>query len=339
MQCPGILMRLTLEHGMTSLGVEYDKGTVERGKKKKKSPTPIEEGYEDENNKAMERADSTDDDGGDPKSSSSSSSVWGFAKFMANGVKQTIVQVVNKMEEMVDDGGELMHPKDPRPLCPEENQAILLMQSFCPRQSTPDPLVGTALAQGFSRCLPAKAPPVLTRSGVVPGDQARLPYKGMEAFCKQGVVRTIVYQNAEEYHNVIAQCQKLNLHDLSTTLSQDVLEEPQLVRFLKWWVRFCKIHHNTQHNNHIIISNAQGVDIKEKIRFFMDYKQDGDETLPVFPLGDFLFYLDKDKIRTGSGFSIDALPMPDSILPKAIQDMVSLRMLSDPIFQVTFFRI
>jgi hypothetical protein len=127
----GIFMRLTLEHGMTTLGVEYDKGAVERAKleqklltedeekKKKKSPTPIEEVEEEENNnsnnnsKTKERADSTDDGGGDPKSTSTSSAsaVWGFAKFMVKGVKQTIVQVVNKMEEMVDDGGELMHPR------------------------------------------------------------------------------------------------------------------------------------------------------------------------------------------------------------------------------------
>ena len=35
---------------------------------------------------------------------SSASSVWGFASFMAKGVKKTIVNVVNKVEEMVDDG-------------------------------------------------------------------------------------------------------------------------------------------------------------------------------------------------------------------------------------------
>jgi hypothetical protein len=315
----GILMRLTLEHGMSALGVEYAKGAVERAKldqkllkqdeTKQQQPASVEQ----ENDKTVERADSTEDDG------ASKSSVWGFAKFMAKGVKKTLVNVVSKVEEMVDDGGELMHPKDPRPLCAQEHQAILLMQSFCPRQSTPDPMVGTALAQGFSRCMPDNAPPVLTRSGVVPGDQARLPNKGMEAFCKDGVVRSIVYQNAEEYHNVIAQCRTLSLDDLSNKLAEDVLEEAQLIRFLKWWVRFGKIQQ---------ISISRGLDIKERIRFFMNYKEDGD-TLPIFMLKDFLFYLDKDKIRTGSSFTVDALPMPDSILPKMIHDAVSLRTLTD----------
>ena len=43
---------------------------------------------------------------------------------------------------------QLLYPADPRPLAAEEKQAIVLMSSFCPQQSTPDPAVGTALAQG-----------------------------------------------------------------------------------------------------------------------------------------------------------------------------------------------
>jgi hypothetical protein len=43
---------------------------------------------------------------------------------------------------------QLLHPVDPWPLSAEEQQAIVLMSSFCPQQSTPDPAVGAALAQG-----------------------------------------------------------------------------------------------------------------------------------------------------------------------------------------------
>lgn len=322
----GVLMRLTLEHGMCLLGVEYEKGAVERAKleqvllkqeeeklKRKQTSTKV---TPQPNEKKLETEESTEDD----TSSTSSSSVWGFAKFMAKGVKKKIIKVLNTVEEMVDDGGELLNPKDPRPLCPEEQQAILLMQSFCPRQSTPDPLVGTALAQGFSRCLPDRAPPVLTRSGVVPGDQARLPYKGMEAFCKEGVIRTIVYKNAEEYHDVIARCRELNVNDLAQKLGEDVLEEDQMIRFLKWWVRFGKI--NPQ------VARVRGIDIKERIRFFMDSKNTA-EGLPVHELKNFLFYLDKDKIRTSNGTSIDDLPMPEAMFPKKLQEAVGIRTLTD----------
>jgi hypothetical protein len=321
----GVLMRLTLEHGMSLLGVEYEKGAVERAKleqhllkqeeEKRKRKQTSTEVTPQPNEMKLEPEESTEDD-----TSSSSSSVWGFAKFMAKGVKKKIIKVLNTVEEMVDDGGELLNPKDPRPLCPEEHQAILLMQSFCPRQSTPDPLVGTALAQGFSMCLPDRAPPVLTRSGVVPGDQARLPCKGMEAFCKEGVIRTIVYKNAEEYHNVIARCRELNLDDLAQKLGEDVLEEDQMIRFLKWWIRFGKIAPQ--------VARMRGIDIKERIRFFMESKNTA-EALVVHELKSFLFYLDKDKIRTSNGTSIDDLPMPESIFPKKLQAEVGIRTLTD----------
>lgn len=326
----GILMRLTLEHGMNTIGIEYSKGAEERakleekllGEAQKKQPAPSVSGESSDNDdETVTTAEQTVSTEADDESNGKKSRMWGFAKFMAKGVKKTIVKVVNKVEDFVDDGGELIHPRDPRPLCAEEHQAILLMQSFCPRQSTPDSTVGMALAQGFSRCLPEKAPPVLTRTGVVSGDDARLPYKGIEAFCSDNVVRAIVYQNAEEYHKVIAQCQPLDLSDLGSKLSKDVLEEEQLIRLLKWWVRFSKIHGR--------ISSSRALDIKERVRFFMKYKEDS-ETVPVFQLRDFLFYLDSDRFRSGSGFSIDTLPMPDSMLPKVIQDVVTTRNLTDP---------
>jgi hypothetical protein len=324
----GILMRLTLEHGMSALGMEYEKGAVERAKM---DETFLKE--EGEKNHNHEDVDDTDNDNifekEDPNNyeASKKSTIIGFAKFMAKGVKKTIGKVKNKMEDIIDDGGELMHPRDPRPLCHEENQAIILMRSFCPRQSTPDPLVGTALAQGFSSCFSNKAPPVLTRSGVVPGDQGRLPYKGMESFCKEDVIRTIVYESAKEYHDYIAGCQALNLHDLSLQLKNNILEEKQLIRLLTWWVRFTKIHTH--------ISSIQGVEIKEYIRFILG-KNDDANALPILELRNFLFYTDKDKIHTGSGYTIEDLPMPESTLPKSIQDAVTTRLLTDQSLNVWF---
>ena len=346
----GIIMRLTLEHSMVALGIDYEKGAperkklemklmqeaeVEKKKKKKKNSGTVEQNKRDS---------SLADDGGvDDDTASTSmktaSTLFGFAKFMAKGVTKTIKKVVTNVSDLVDDtaggGGELIHPLDPRPLCAEEHQCILLMQSFCPRQSTPDPLVGTALAQGFSRCIQDRAPPVLTRSGVVPGDQGRLPNKGMEAFVDNDVIRTVVYQNAEEYHDVIAQCRKLTLDDLTQKLSEDVLDENKLIRLIKWWVKFNKVQS--------YVSTVQGAELKDEVRFFLENKnksgdqEENDEAaLPVYYLKDFLFYLDKDKIRCGSGYSAEDLPMPESILPKYIQDEVTSRVLSDKALNVWF---
>lgn len=332
----GILMRLTLEHGMIALGEQFSKGAKERAeleakllkeeerkakekKERRQQPSATPPEANAEGSAGPQEAEGSNDDG----SSSTKSRLWGFAKFMAKGVQKTIVKVVNTVEDLVDDGGELMQPFDPRPLCTEEHQAILLMQSFCPRQSTPDPKVGTALAQGFSRCLPDQSPPVLTRTGVISGDQARLPFKGIEAFRQEAVVRSIVYKNAEEYHDVIAQCTPLHLDDLLEELNSTILTEAKAIRLLKWWVRFSKVQPH--------VTSRYGLRLKESIKFCMDYT--GPKTAaaqrPEFRLADFLFYLDKDRIRSTGGYTVDTLPMPDSLLPKTIQDSVTVRSLTD----------
>ena len=156
LQFAGILLRLTLEHGMMSLGEQFEQGAAERLKQEKElKEKKRKKGARDEGQtkptlaNGSARGDSDDlssdndsDDDNDEKkdeAKQSSSAVWGFAKFMAKGVKKKIVQVLHSVEDYVDD--ELLNPSDERPICTEEEQAIVLMQSFSPRQSTPDPLV------------------------------------------------------------------------------------------------------------------------------------------------------------------------------------------------------
>lgn len=61
-----------------------------------------------------------------------------------------MVSVAKSVETLweANNSDHLLYPIDPLPLSSEEEQAIVLMSSFCPQQSTPDPAVGTALAQG-----------------------------------------------------------------------------------------------------------------------------------------------------------------------------------------------
>jgi hypothetical protein len=194
----GILLRLALEHSMSIIGQEWLENQAEREKLEKKLLEEQSVGNKKLEAQAATKNDSNGDDvssTGDSAANKSSSSILSFAKYMAKGVKKGIVNVMNTVDTIVDDGSaELLNPRDPRPLSSEEKHAILLMRSFCPQQSTPDHVVGTALAQGFSRCLPNIAPPVLTRSGMMRGSEARLPNQGMEAFCQDNVVRTIMYR-------------------------------------------------------------------------------------------------------------------------------------------------
>jgi len=304
----GILMRLTLEHSMSMIGDEWVANAKQREALEAKL---LKEGAEtkpeQEEVATLEREESTVSDDG----TSSSSSLMSFAKFMARGVKKKVVHVMSTVENIVDDGSaELLNPRDPRPLSAEERHAILLMQSFCPQQSTPDTLVGTALAQGFSRCMPNILPPVLTKSGVLRGNDARLPHRGIEAFLQQNVVRQIVYQNAEEYHEVLARCRRLNLEDLTTTLVDEVIDEDKVVRLLKWWTKFSRLEPNVA---------SRGIILKNSVSFLP--KNEGD-VLQVKALKEIRYYVDHKVLPEG-------LPMPDSVLPAEIQEAVTTRTLSD----------
>jgi len=206
---------------------------------------------------------------------------------------------------------ELLNPPDPRPLCDIEQQAIVIMKSFCPNASTPDCMVGTILAQGFTNCWNNQVPPVLTRTGVVPGDQARLPNSGMEAFCRKNVIRRVVVEQSHEYHTVIARCRKLDLNDLIEYLKSSVLELETLIRLIQWWTKYCRVEN----------SSRSGSRVKDAIRF--QYQGQ------VRKLSDYLFY-EKDS-------NLTSLPRPETVLPKDIQDSIGLSVLQSDVLQNTWF--
>ena len=241
-----------------------------------------------------------------------SSSLMSFAKYMAKGVKSTIVSAVKTIEEVVtnDEEEELTRPLDPRPLSFEEREAILLMRSFCAKPSTPDESIGIAVADGFTRVLPDVSPPVLTRTGVVRGNDARLPKDGLEAFVHHNVVRRVVLDNAKEYHEYIAQCRLLTMRDLVAYLEDKGIhfDEYELVRFLKWWVKFNRIHPAIQYGplvkRHISYSLANNIAEPKSL--------------------DKIYYY-----RERSVFNEENLPMPDSVLEPSLQETVGTRMLED----------
>ena len=318
----GILMRLSLEHAMSLLEVEWKESAPEREKLEKEfeaqavekalkaasGPAP-EEIAQKKQEKKEEEADNNDKSGG----------IFGFAKFMAKGLKKQIVSVVDSVSDIIDDGSAFLNPKDHLPLYAQERHAILLMQSFCPEQSTPDPLVGSCLATGFSRCMPDISPPVLTRSGVVRGNEARLPHQGMETFVQNNVIRKVVYANSREYHDVIARSRPLALQDVARAVSEEVLDQSKLVFFVKWWQKYSSIDPYSTH------SLAEAV--KDAIRFYpesSDDAQDKSGERPILYLRDILFYVEKEGLLSDSD-----LPMPKSVMPRQLQEQIGVRTLSD----------
>jgi hypothetical protein len=218
----------------------------------------------------------------------------------------------------MDDGAEYLKPTDLMPLSDEETQAVVLMRSFCPEQSTPDATVGMCIAEGFSKCLPG-VPPVLTKSGVVKGDRARLPNNGIESFVNEGVVRRIVFHNAQEYHTVIATVRKLQLDDLLHALSSNALEEDKLAFFLNWWTKYARTD--------VRGAQSYGLVIKDAVKFFPAHLAPGQDNKQqqAMPLKNILFYVEK-----GSALAKKGLPMPETVIARSLQVKIGSSVITDP---------
>lgn len=207
LEVSGILMRLALENEMYRLGANWDFKEEQlawesQREERKKQQKEVEEEKKSETDDAESTKDSDD-------KTSISSSLYSFAAFMARGVKSTVVEAVKAVPELLGEDSEtteLLNPVDDRPLSVAERDAIILMKAYCPRQSTPDSIVGQCLAKGFGRALANTSPPVLTVDGVARGIDSRLTQNGMEAFGIPHTVRRIMLENAREYHTVIANC-------------------------------------------------------------------------------------------------------------------------------------
>ena len=204
LEVSGILMRLALENEMYRLSENWNwKEEQEAWEAQRETRQKAEEEEKKSDTDDVESSKSSVDE------ISISSSLYSFASFMARGVKKSVTEAVKAVPELLGEDNEtteLLNPTDDRPLSIQERDAILLMQAYCPRQSTPDSLVGQCLAKGFGRCMSSSSPPVLTVEGVARGTEARLPHYGMEAFGVPYAVRRVMLKNAKEYHTVIASC-------------------------------------------------------------------------------------------------------------------------------------
>lgn len=317
----GILMRLTLEHSMNLVGVQWLKNEPERiaYEKQKKS------GEKDRARAQLEAPENREAQPASQASDGGTSSILRFARFMSSGVKK-IADVIASADFLRDDDEDLLRPSDSRPLSQEELEAILLMRSFSPQQSTPDDQVGTIIAEGFEKCFPGLTPPVLTSSGVVRGMYSRLPRDGIEGFVERNVVRSVVLKNAKDYLLHVAGCRDLSMRDLMAHLKDTPLEEDELVRILKWWTKYTRIEP---------LALDQGISLKHNISYFPSEMgnatsdQGSNSEKPVVLLRTFQHYLG------GSKFSTE-LPMPPSVLPQRLHEIIPPRVLSDKAFRAWF---
>ena len=317
LQMAGILLRLALDHAFGLLDTAWHESAEERAQLEHQARNKL---VRTNSNVSGDAATTTDedtvaDDDDETVDTTKKSSFFGFARFMARGVKKRIVSVVSSVNELLDDGSDLLRPPDPRPLVTVERQAIALMQAYCPHRSTPDPQVGTALAEGFGRCLQVP-PPVLTVTGVVRSDWARLPHQGLQIFCPERVIRQVVYDNATEYHDYIAQCRKLHMDDLLEYVAQNPLAEEQALKLLQWWRPFYRA-------SNTIVRN-KGASLKELLRFHPEKEPE-----VTLALRQWLFYVEKDSLLGNDSAAGVSLPLPETVIPMVYQEKIGMTTLTD----------
>ena len=335
LEISGMLMRLALEHEMGRIGTLWDLGKDERDRweVQREEEKKREQSKQEEENDASSQATSKDDASMSNESTTTiSSSLFGFAAFMARGVKNTVAEAIKPVQEILgedDETTELLNPTDDRPLCLEERDAILLMKAYLPRPSTPDSLVGHCLAKGFSRCLSSSSPPVLTQGGVMRGNEALLPNNGMEAFGFDNTVRRIMLENAREYHSVIANVPTLTVDDLIFSLKNQVLEEKMLIRLLKWFPKACR---------RIPSLERHGLRVKEAVQFELtseehskgnkaDSADDDVQLAQVHRLDSILYFTPK---------SLLDLPLPETSFPTLLESQIGLRILENSVYHHWF---
>lgn len=320
----GIIMRLTLEHSMGLVGIEWENNKSERlayeEKLKKESSSVVDDVYGEQSSSIEQNGNIAT--GTELKKPQERGGIFGFAKFMSSGVKK-IADVIASVDFMGAAEDDFLNPKDPRPLSKEENDAIMLMRSFCPQQSTPDPQVGTVIASGFISCMPKLTPPVLSKTGVVRSAECRLPYRGIEAFVTKNVVRKLVLQNAEDYLRHVASCRNLNVQDLEQTIGEKPLLEDEVVQLLKWWRKYTRLDPE-------VISH--GPAIKQAIQLLRSetvIKEEQEKESNIIPLNTIEYFIDDDL------FSKD-LPMPNTVFPTSIGEKLPRQLLSEKCFANMF---
>lgn len=320
LEVSGILMRLALENEMYRLGSNWnwkeEREAWEAQREERKKKQKEEEEKKSESDDVESTKDSDD-------KSSISSSLYSFASFMARGVKSTVVEAVKAVPELLGEDTEtteLLNPIDDRPLSIAERDAIILMKAYCPRQSTPDSIVGQCLAKGFGRCI-SSSPSVLTVDGVARGTDSRLAQNGMEAFGIPNSVRRIMLENAREYHTVIANCPTMNMDDLIKTMKENILSEDLLVRLLKWYPKYARLNNPRR---------DKSLRLKEVIRYRREKDSKGEESndAEVHQL-DSVFYFAPHRMNK-------KLPLPESVFPQSLIASIGLRTLEDRHFNDWF---
>lgn len=312
----GAVMRLCFEEGMISIAAQWEKSKPER----------------DASRKALEKEMLEKDTKSVPSQVASDSSLHqqpdgdrlsAFMRFMSSGVRK-LTDVIKLPTSILDDDDYLLNPPDALPFSREERDAVMLMRAFSPEPSTPATSVGALIANGFLSCMAKKSPLVLTSSGVVCGSDGLLPFRGIEWFVNKNVVRKSVFLNADSFLQNVAGCRFLNLSDLIADMHRRPLSEKDFVRFVRWWVKFCRA------DSDLSLSDRQSV------YDAVTLKQTEGSLTPETAASEGLIRLNRIKYFCEDLLHSHLLPMPPSVISFTAREEITLRLLRGDILSEWF---
>lgn len=169
-------------------------------------------------------------------------------------------------------------------------------------------------------------PPVLTKGGVCRGSDAKLPSLGIEAFVNSACVRRVMFDNATEYHSLVASVPKVNANDLIRSLRDEVLDEAKLIRLLKWYAKATRVDRSLE---------RFGLRIKESINYeVVSAVKKADvslakaaEPIEVRRLDDILYFASDE---------LGGLPLPEAVFDTALLERVGRRTLENRVYEDWF---
>ena len=135
-------------------------------------------------------------------------------------------------------------------------------------------------------------------------------------------------ETATEYYSLIANVPTLTMDDLVMTLKNQVLDEKQLIRILKWWPKVCRVHRSME---------RAGLRLKEVVQF---------EFVPKDPVGVGPI-IDRSDVPVTQVHRLESilyytpsklldLPLPETTFPSALQKEIGLRTLENNVFHDWF---
>ncbi len=150
----------------------------------------------------------------------------------------------------------------------------------------------------------------------------------MESFGFTNVVRRIMMESATEYYSLIANVPTLTMDDLVMTLKNQVLDEQQFIRLLKWWPKVCRVQRSMERG---------GLRLRDVVRFEFTPKDPAgvgptpdSNDVPVTQVHrlESILYFTPSKLLD--------LPLPETTFPPALQKEIGLRTLENNVFRDWF---